>query len=819
MSRCDAYADHKKFHNLHCVSWIEGEKAQRETKWERFVGTETGNQQKESQEILCRYVSEDDVTRPGLLDRKRWTCEGHPEFDIAVMHENCTVWWHRQAHNALPLPLMTTFVLNEMKNHQTSICLVDNDDDDIVRAGRLIGSTERYAACEYAVRGGKSLRERSGDYLLLGSFDRSDPYSSDVASGFEAENDREEEALRRFLVKELDRLVKLYLTEDDRHVLENATGTTADALIDALRSASARLLHRFFSEDRFVFEPKLNKMGMHVLRSILAERVVDAMRAAKSYDVHPDYAAFLRDGVLMKDFSSMTNEDLVELLQMVSGYDRDMIPPIAWELRPVYHQNSSHDLNQDLHVDTYHASIKVWLYAENVTSDKGPFTVVRGSHRVGLAKAKFLYAVSTNLTERGPQSYGSFRLIEGADETTYGFSQREGLVGEAMTLLIADTVALHARGVSVPGAVRRTFVLRGKNNDGGLRRRNPFLLARESLDVDSKTHSSCESDDEIARHAPLTVYRSDEAVDVLHRGLEKNYAEVDVRAVPCPDLRLWGQAARGLSGSPRLCEVGGEHFMHNPKYNGRSSSGDGPITFSIDSIAAAVDLPDFAFVLGAGGACNEALRGHGGELQHSAVVPKLRGAVLSKAMRVDEHGDFVLEHYNDLRNGGLGNLFLSEGKPGVVLRVEVKRRVGEIGSFTQALREALRMHLKDDGGDESSRQTGLGGVFQILDGAVKTHVQPDWNAMPAGYFDVESSRAVKSFLHFFETVHASASRPLICASTLWTGDPTGGDLHLRASGDHTHCHNEDGSGGGHYHYDVAPESAHYLGYFVMPEAI
>lgn len=473
-------------------------------------------------------------------------------------------------------------------------------------------------------------------------------------------------------------------------------------------------------------------------------------------------------------------------------------------------------------MDTYHASIKVWLYAENITSDLGPFTVVRGSHTVNLAKAKFLHRVSTNLVDRGPESYGSFRLLrDDGDETQFGFPSREGLVGPAMTLVVADTVALHARGVSLPGAVRRTFVLRGKNNDGGVKRRNPFVLAREALasddDIDSTTEICKEHEPSAldVRRAPLLTYDLDSAAAALRRGLKTNYAEVDVRVGPCPDLRLWGQAARGISGKPRLCEIGGEQFMHNPRFNGRGDDGADAIGFSVDNVAAAVGLPD-AFVLGAGGACNEALRGHSGELMHSAVVPKLRGTIASKAMRVSgEKGNFVLEHYHDLRNGGLGNLFLSEGLPGDVLRVEVKSRTGDVGSFAQALREALREQLRRDG-EDADRQTGLGGVFRILSGAVKTHVQPDWSDIPSDYFDATSSRVVKPFLHFFEHVQASG---MVCASTLWTSDPTGGELHLRDSGEHTHCYAEDGSGGGHYHHDVEPDMAHYVGYFTMAEAI
>ena len=60
------------------------------------------------------------------------------------------------------------------------------------------------------------------------------------------------------------------------------------------------------------------------------------------------------------------------------------------------------------------------------------------------------------------------------DETSYGMPARRGLVGPAMSLVVADISGLHARGLSARGMVRRTFILDGHKNDGGLQRVNPF---------------------------------------------------------------------------------------------------------------------------------------------------------------------------------------------------------------------------------------------------------------------------------------------------------------------------------------------------------
>ena len=43
-----------------------------------------------------------------------------------------------------------------------------------------------------------------------------------------------------------------------------------------------------------------------------------------------------------------------------------------------------------------------------------------------------------------------------------------------MTLVVADVSGLHCRGLSMDGQIRRTFILHGHGNDGGLPRVNPF---------------------------------------------------------------------------------------------------------------------------------------------------------------------------------------------------------------------------------------------------------------------------------------------------------------------------------------------------------
>lgn len=165
-------------------------------------------------------------------------------------------------------------------------------------------------------------------------------------------------------------------------------------------------------------------------------------------------------------------------------------------------------------------------------------------------------------------------------------------------------------------------------------------------------------------------------------------------------------------------------------------------------------------------------------------------------------------------------MFLSEGRPGQVLRIEVRGRTGNEKSFSQAIRSALSSIPGVQAG--SGRQVGMGGMFRILGGSVKTHVQPDWDVIDRdspNYFDSKLNKVVKPFLKFFEGLEAE----LVCAAALWTGDPTGGKLNLRSSGEHTHCFTDDliRGEGGHYHGDEDHIKAdvHYIGYFNLAEKI
>ncbi len=288
----------------------------------------------------------------------------------------------------------------------------------------------------------------------------------------------------------------------------------------------------------------------------------------------------------------------------------------------------------------------------------------------------------------------------------------------------------------------------------------------------------------------------EEMAPYVRDGLEANYAQVDVEVVDCPDLRTLGCASPGIGGSTMLLEVGGEPYAHNPRYR--------HVTFDMAEMACDCGQADGS-VFGAGMAYPGVLEGHCGE-----VIATLQagGVNRSKVARVGRQRECIVEPYASTLHSGLSNLFVSEGRPGPVLKVSVERRTGSERSFTQALRKSLQGH--PDIGAAGARQVGMGGVFVIEAGQIRSHVMPDYECIAHKYYDTEAEEVVSDFLQFYEHMGPD----LLCLAVFWTGDPTGGKLHLRESGEHTHFfHMGELNQAGHYHYDVSPDTIRYTGYF------
>jgi Domain of Unknown Function (DUF1907) len=150
---------------------------------------------------------------------------------------------------------------------------------------------------------------------------------------------------------------------------------------------------------------------------------------------------------------------------------------------------------------------------------------------------------------------------------------------------------------------------------------------------------------------------------------------------------------------------------------------------------------------------------------------------------------------SETRTALLGNLFLSEGKAGKVLKVSCKNRTGN-ENFVSSMRLTLAKHFTD-------KTVGLGGVFILEEGKAKQHVMDKFSKTP-----IYTEDELNSWLKFYDM-----PAPLIALGTFVTDEA---DLDLRLQ--HFHSFSKHGYGG-HYHYDVTPDTVEYVGYFNVGTSI
>ena len=270
-----------------------------------------------------------------------------------------------------------------------------------------------------------------------------------------------------------------------------------------------------FMDNPVIGSRRLNEWGLHVRRVKLAHHLAVRRRRALASQIDPaDRIAFERDGFVAKrDFlPTALFEKLREQIRVHRGPAREMvqgdaitrriacdpatlahIPGVAevmalptwnglirfawsFDAAPLVYVQTilSHalvgadDPQCALHADTFHPTVKAWLFLTDVALDDGPLTYVPGSHlatpaRLDWEKRMSLRAASSpdRLTRRG-----SFR-IDASELAALGLSPPVAFAVPANTLVVADTHGFHARGLSARPTRRVEIWAYG--------RRNPFL--------------------------------------------------------------------------------------------------------------------------------------------------------------------------------------------------------------------------------------------------------------------------------------------------------------------------------------------------------
>ena len=134
---------------------------------------------------------------------------------------------------------------------------------------------------------------------------------------------------------------------------------------------------------------------------------------------------------------------------------------------------TNYDVQRDLHRDTFFSAMKFWLFLRPVTAADGPFTYVPGSHRLTPERLQWERRVAMRIASSGgqdPNAGGSFRI--GRQELAgLNLPEPVACACPANTLVIANTMGLHARGRAEPDTERLSLY--------GWRRPFPFgLLGR-----------------------------------------------------------------------------------------------------------------------------------------------------------------------------------------------------------------------------------------------------------------------------------------------------------------------------------------------------
>ncbi len=107
------------------------------------------------------------------------------------------------------------------------------------------------------------------------------------------------------------------------------------------------------------------------------------------------------------------------------------------------------DPQRHLHSDTFHATMKSWLFLDDVGDHNGPFTYVKGSHKLTIKRLKWEYQKSIEGSSQS-NSYSSRGSLRVADEELEGMGMPapQSFRVPANTLVIADTHGFHRRGAA-----------------------------------------------------------------------------------------------------------------------------------------------------------------------------------------------------------------------------------------------------------------------------------------------------------------------------------------------------------------------------------
>lgn len=266
-----------------------------------------------------------------------------------------------------------------------------------------------------------------------------------------------------------------YLTSEDRELITSISQYDFDDLLREIQSKPKAVIDDIFSVTKMCFHGDLNKKGLQVLRELLANRINYARQQLRQRDYDTALMAeWNESGALIlndvfqerdvnKDGTVSLNDNFISLMRMTLG--DNSVPTYKTLYAQSLDSYRVDDVQCNSHFDTYHPSVKVWVYMTDITMDHAPFCIKKGTHLPTKKRLRFMYDLSNRLS-----SWDEYKAFV---DHNLDFGDPEPILGKRLTTIIANVAAFHKRGNGKMGFKR--VVARGN-----LDRKNPY----RSIEVD-----------------------------------------------------------------------------------------------------------------------------------------------------------------------------------------------------------------------------------------------------------------------------------------------------------------------------------------------
>jgi hypothetical protein len=269
-----------------------------------------------------------------------------------------------------------------------------------------------------------------------------------------------------------------------------------------------------FQDNPIIGSPRLNRLGLHILRVILAHGIFRLRQAFLLFLISTDERrAFHRDGFLLvtnvlppKEFKQLQQSfehpavklhssrqgDTLTHSQLLSPQLQSQITTIQSILRqpallnrlryasgmllspwfyflrienhlknPAAQQPSTglqkipNDPQKMAHADAFHPTMKAWLFLHDVSAEQGPFCYYPASHKLTVKRLRWEYQQSliASKTDNRYTARGSFRLDDSGRKNLTPHQPKSFTV-PANSLIIANTFGFHFRGNAAQGSTR-----------------------------------------------------------------------------------------------------------------------------------------------------------------------------------------------------------------------------------------------------------------------------------------------------------------------------------------------------------------------------